>query len=182
MKTVNTNWGLPFLSKPEYEKLCPRSKMVLIAIYYEWITNNKRSFRFNESLNRRIGKLISEEDFTLDAVPTKQLRLFSKLGLVVFDGVYSFVFKDETDGLVESLKLNKLPDRGPKKSVNGPKKSEFGRKKTTNGPKKSISCPKKSENGPEKPAFASPERGVRCSEVPDHYGFERTCVRRKRRA
>lgn len=175
MKTVNTKWGLPFLSKPEYKKLCPRSKMVLIAIYYEWIVNNKRSFHFSDNLNMRIGELISEDGFSLDAIPTKQLRLFTKLGLVVFDGVYSFVFKDDTDSLAESLKLNQLPDHGPKKSISG-------RKKSANGHKKSVFGPKKSENGPEKPTFSSSERGIKYSEIPDHHGFERKSDRRKRRA
>ena len=182
MKTVNTKWGLPFLSKPEYKKLCPRSKMVLIAIYYEWIMNNKRSFHFSEDLNTRIGELISEEDFTLEAVPTKQLRLFMKLGLVVFDGIYSFVFKDDTDSLVESLKVNKLSERGPRKSANGSRKSVFGLKKTTNGSKKTTCSPEKSENGHVKSTFLSSERGVKYSEIPDHHGFDRVCDRRKRRA
>lgn len=158
---MNTNWGLPFLFTSEYKTLCPRSKIIIIAIYSEWIENDKHPFSFGESLNVRIGELISEDGFTLETVPVRQQRLFAKLGLVNFNDKYSFIFKDADSHLLDDLKLKQVFANGPKKLTNGPRKSA---------------------NGPEKSERSSPNRGVVCSKVPDHHGFERASIRRKRTA
>ena len=179
---MNTNWGLPFLSTSEYKTLCPRSKIIIIAIYSEWVENDKHPFSFGESLNVRIGELISEDGFTLETVPVRQQRLFTKLGLVNFNDKFSFIFKDTDSHLLDDMNLKQVFANGPKKPTNGPEKLANGHEKPANGPKKLTNGPRKPANGPEKSERSSPKRGVVCSKVPDHHGFERASIRRKRTA